>query len=584
MGFANLVLHRRLVSRRILQAVLGAGCLIVAVWLARSELPPRWAFGLALVASLGGLALVLRWELVVGRDHGLTVLPPGWGSFRPRSQEGAGRLLSLLELGTNFRWRPGGLLLGRPLPEQRLFGLFRHLWIGPPDDRHMLTIAGSRAGKGSAALIPNLLLYPGSALVIDPKGELAQITASRRGHGSSRVRHGLGQDVFVFDPEDIVVGLARASWNPLAELELTDPHLFGAVTRIAYALVPPAPSSRGEDEFFLNQARDLLGAFILHVLTTEPPERHHLIHVRRLITQGDGELYGLVLDECRRRGTASPFADAFEATLHFMAENPAHGGKVAGIAQRLIATADVTRSGILSTLTEKTSFLDQYSMEKSLQRSDFRLADLKLRPTTIYVCIKATSLAGPLSRIMAVMVDLAVAAMEEVPGRPPYNVLFALDEFYCLGRSESIDRAMGLMAGFGITLWPVLQHVGQLKRHYPDTWDNFVRNCRAVQYFGDLAPDLLDELERRIGYRVTRLSDGRIEKHPLISATELSSALLLRESRRQLVLFQQQPAALIELIDYFRFFPQSWYEEDPRASDRRQYGAWASAVQGPRGR
>ena len=50
-------------------------------------------------------------------------------------------------------------------------------------DRHLLTVAPTRAGKGVAAIIPNLLTYPGSALVIDPKGENAMVTALRRGPG-----------------------------------------------------------------------------------------------------------------------------------------------------------------------------------------------------------------------------------------------------------------------------------------------------------------------------------------------------------------------------------------------------------------
>ena len=73
---------------------------------------------------------------------------------------------------TGDLWQPeGGLLLGRRAG--RL--------IGWNDDRHILTMAGSRAGKGVSLIVPNLLLYPGSALVIDPKGENARITAGRRG-------------------------------------------------------------------------------------------------------------------------------------------------------------------------------------------------------------------------------------------------------------------------------------------------------------------------------------------------------------------------------------------------------------------
>ncbi len=73
---------------------------------------------------------------------------------------------------TGPQWDPkSGLLLGRR--DGRI--------IGWNDDRHVMTIAGSRAGKGVSLIIPNLLLYEGSALVIDPKGENARITAGRRG-------------------------------------------------------------------------------------------------------------------------------------------------------------------------------------------------------------------------------------------------------------------------------------------------------------------------------------------------------------------------------------------------------------------
>lgn len=73
---------------------------------------------------------------------------------------------------TGKQWEPeGGLLLGRR--DGRL--------IGWNDDRHVMTVAGSRAGKGISLIIPNLLFYEGSAVVIDPKGENARITAGRRG-------------------------------------------------------------------------------------------------------------------------------------------------------------------------------------------------------------------------------------------------------------------------------------------------------------------------------------------------------------------------------------------------------------------
>ncbi|RDE07829.1 type IV secretory system conjugative DNA transfer family protein [Pelagibacterium lacus] len=57
--------------------------------------------------------------------------------------------------------------------------------VGYADDRHALVVSGTRSGKGTSIIVPNLILWPGSAVVIDPKGENATVTARRRGKGST---------------------------------------------------------------------------------------------------------------------------------------------------------------------------------------------------------------------------------------------------------------------------------------------------------------------------------------------------------------------------------------------------------------
>jgi type IV secretion system protein VirD4 len=74
----------------------------------------------------------------------------------------------------HWQYRPGKILLG---------SLGRQM-IGVKDDRHMMTIAGSRAGKGVSAIIPNLIEYPGSVLVIDPMPTTPKIGGELGGKGS----------------------------------------------------------------------------------------------------------------------------------------------------------------------------------------------------------------------------------------------------------------------------------------------------------------------------------------------------------------------------------------------------------------
>jgi type IV secretion system protein VirD4 len=69
------------------------------------------------------------------------------------------------------RWEPGAILLGSSLREP-----FRQ--VGWKEDFGFMTIASARAGKDRNAIIPNLLIWPGSAFVIDPTGTKAIDPAS----------------------------------------------------------------------------------------------------------------------------------------------------------------------------------------------------------------------------------------------------------------------------------------------------------------------------------------------------------------------------------------------------------------------
>ncbi|WP_410052328.1 type IV secretory system conjugative DNA transfer family protein [Bradyrhizobium sp. SZCCHNRI1029] len=50
-------------------------------------------------------------------------------------------------------------------------------WDG---DGHLLTLAPTRSGKSVTTIIPNLLRYRGSAVFLDPKGDLYEATSAWR--------------------------------------------------------------------------------------------------------------------------------------------------------------------------------------------------------------------------------------------------------------------------------------------------------------------------------------------------------------------------------------------------------------------
>src|SRR3984893_8182252 len=109
----------------------------------------------------------------------------------------------------NYWMPPHELVQHSYVPGQIILGKFAGRFLGQLDDRPLVTIAGARAGKTSTILEPNLYLYPGSMLVLDPKGELARTATFRRA---------LGHNVYVLDPFG-QSGEASASINLLDELD-----------------------------------------------------------------------------------------------------------------------------------------------------------------------------------------------------------------------------------------------------------------------------------------------------------------------------------------------------------------------------
>ncbi len=108
----------------------------------------------------------------------------------------------------DWRWASGTatVLLGRY--QDRLIGRVN-------DDRHIVTVAGSRAGKGRSLILPNLATWPGSVIAIDLKGELAAKTARWRAEG-------LKQHVVVLDPYGTVCSHAHCFGDSDANASRSD--------------------------------------------------------------------------------------------------------------------------------------------------------------------------------------------------------------------------------------------------------------------------------------------------------------------------------------------------------------------------
>jgi type IV secretion system protein VirD4 len=426
-------------------------------------------------------------------------------------------------------------------PGKIFLGTVRDRLIGVSDDRHMITVAGSRAGKGVSTIIPNLIEYPGSVLVIDPKGENARHTANRRRTGSPSVRQGLGQSVFVLDPFG-VSGRAAARFNPLTMINVESDTAVDDAALVADALVI---QEEGPGRHFSAAARNFLRGLILQVCSDDPPELRNLSRVRQLLTLNE---------------------EGLQTLLKLMQLNSKCEGVIQRAANSLATKAANERSGVLSTAIEQTDFLDSPSMARCLENSDFELRDLKRKPMTVYLCLPAGRMATH-SRWLRIIINLAMEAMERERTKPLHPVLFIMDEFAVLDHLASIEKAAGQIAGFGVRLWPILQDLTQLKSIYKDRWETFMGNAGLMQFFGNNDLTTLDYLAHRLGKTtVLQLSRGEIsesqraggftgESHQL-STIELMTAdevgrFFSRQSDTQLLLWPGSDPIAIDRVRYF---------------------------------
>ncbi len=218
---------------------------------------PGTAFFLTLTTGVGGLATLGGF---VGLQQQYSIAQRRRETAAPSGTFGSARFATLEELDAAQLFDPNGLYLGWVKDRKTPLPLF---YSGKA---HLLTCAPARQGKGIGVVIPNLLHYPGSVVVTDPKGELAATTSAHR-------RERMGHDVAVFNPWRLH-GLPQTRINPfdpLAEMA-NDPALQRGTgeeaTAIALQLLPEPADER--NKFFRDGARTILRAGLLYLAFLKP--------------------------------------------------------------------------------------------------------------------------------------------------------------------------------------------------------------------------------------------------------------------------------------------------------------------------
>jgi type IV secretion system protein VirD4 len=381
-------------------------------------------------------------------------------SLRP-PLHGAARWASGPELRRAGLRARQGILLGRAAGRPLTFGGAEHVMLYAP----------TRSGKGVGVVIPNLLTWPDSVVVLDVKRENWETTAG------FRAAH--GQQVVMFDPLDPQGRTAR--FNPLGHIDRTDAtEVLDELQKLAVMLFPAPPNA---DPFWAEAARTgFIGVGALVAATPALP--FSLGAVYRALTQGDPRtrlpeaVHALAVDGVQlSTGAASAIADFCTAS-----EN--------------------TFASIKQTITARMNLWLNPRVCAATEASDFDLRALRTERISLYLTVTPDNLArvAPLySLLLQQLIDLNTRERPSAT-RNAVPVLVLLDEFARLGHAGVIAHAFAYVAGYGLRLLPVLQSPAQLRAEYgADLAEEIIANCGVEVAFAPKELKVAQDLSERLG-------------------------------------------------------------------------------------
>ncbi|PZQ65143.1 MAG: conjugal transfer protein TraG [Phenylobacterium zucineum] len=446
---------------------------------------------------------VQRWSKagVTAALTGVSVLAIGIASQIRRPLHGAATWATAAQIARAGLRAKTGIVLGRAGGRLLTFA----------GQEHVMLYAPTRTGKGVGVVIPNLLTWPDSVVVLDVKRENWDATAG------FRASH--GQAVHLFDP--LAPDGRTARYNPLGHIDRSDPsQVLDELQRIAVMLFPHPPHN---DPFWAESARTgFVGVGAYLAATPERPFTFGALYAE--LTQGDPrQRFPAIIQARSERGHPLPHG-CVRALTDFT------------------SASENTFSGVRQTLTSRLNLWLSPRVCAATAASDFDLRTLRERRTSLYLATSPDNLqrVSPLySLVFQQLVDLTCRTRPD-PARQPHQVLVLLDEFARLGHASVIAHGFAYVAGYGLRLLPVLQSPAQLRAEYgPDLAEEIVSNCAVEIAFAPKELRLANELSERLGYTTVRSParsrpTGLSRGHRSISESDQRRALLLPQELTQL--------------------------------------------------
>jgi len=331
-----------------------------------------------------------------------------------------------------------------------LVGKYHNKYLMLGGQQFVLLAAPTRSGKGVAIVIPNLLNYSDSVVVLDLKLENFLLT--------SKFRAKNGQKVYLFSPfsED----LKSHKWNPFDTVSHDENFRVGEILAIGRSFYPVTGDAK--TDFWNDNANNLFLGLALYLFETEDLP----VTMGEVLRQSSGKGKPIqdhirsIIDE--RAQSDKPLSDTCLDALN-----------------RFLSSPDNTLGNIISTFTSPLTIFANPIVDAATSSSDFKLEDVRRQRMSIYFGVQPNRLGDAKNLInlfYSLLIDVNLKTLPQQDSSLKYQCLVVNDEATAVGKVAKIADANSFIAGYNIRLLTIIQSIGQLEDVYKTQTRGLVTN------------------------------------------------------------------------------------------------------------
>jgi type IV secretion system protein VirD4 len=354
--------------------------------------------------------------------------------------------------------------------------------------------APTRSGKGVGIVIPNLLTWENSLIVLDVKQECFSITSKYR-------EQGLGQKVFLFDP----FSFNTHRYNPLEYLDFSAPDIELQIQGLANSLYP---AGKGGKDFFILQAQ---AVFVSCVYLMGKLNQIDLLGSSFTLTSLAGALQGIKVqmwDSEKERFVVNtyPLQETVETAKRMGLLSDTIYAKFLSFFDQMEAKDQFT--GVKASFETPLKVFQDPLFEMATSTNDFDFRDLRKEKMTIYIGItpENISTARPILNLMFSQL-IYENIRQGLPDTNPdlkHGILMLMDEFTSIGFMEQYQVAIAYMAGYNIRSLIIYQNQTQLAENPPLGYGDkgsqtLLENHSCNIIYRPKNPKTAEEISKRIG-------------------------------------------------------------------------------------